>query len=414
MYRFLLLLAALAAAIILSACGGGSATRIDSADEQQVIRPPFAIPTNGLDVELTNQPGYSISTSRWTSSTGPRFKNRQTSVKKGLGFLQAHQKSLDLWDWVSAPYGPFGPFDAWEWYLGDGDAQRNIQGEVIDYMLRSSMMLPGKNNYDELAMTAIDDWLKHHVSATKSSDRCYSFEVGAMLAAAEHSGNSEYSDLAAEMAMRTVDDVADGPGDNKFTGTEYADRFVTNRHSLCGWDAAAYALYWDAAGTAVGGDQGAVLQQWARDLLDRIWERKTLWENVAYGEWDYTHLSYGYLLEAYSRVDPLGYSGQRDELRALILDQQSADGYWYAGSATNRFAFDDLQATYSCLLGLDADHVDLTITARQGGEDYLRSQSMQLATGGFNGYLGDPGPLNNELCAEATYGLAVGLNRSGK
>lgn len=419
----------------LVSCGGGSSSALRSdtgASTNAPQRPPVVVPSEGGDASsivtspgtLTNPgapggtvgagggipggTGINTGTHGTAAIGGPRFKNRKLSVEAGLGFLAMNQGSFTVSD-----AGIHGPYDLWQWYVGAGQAPRNIQGEIIDYTLRSSMLLPGNNDFDEMALAAIDDWLVPHVTVNNPTGRGFAFEVGALLAAAERTGDSSYAQLAADLAMRTVDDVADGPGDGKFTGAEYADRFITNRKSLGGWDAGPYALYFDAAGAAVGGAQGAALQQWSRDLLDRMWERKADWEYVPWsGQFLFTHGAWGLLLQAYATVEADAYSEQCDYFRGMILAEQNADGYWVWGYAGDSDAGDDdLQATYSCLLGLDADGRANTIQARKGGESYLTSKDIQQASGGFNGYIGDPGPLNNELCAEATYGIAVGLNR---
>jgi hypothetical protein len=429
-------IAAAALALTAASCSGGGNTATTPAgnDQQSVVvaRPPVAqhgdevistgsvIPGNGGS---TNTPGGVPGGSSPGGQTPgghdvsaqpkPRFANQQASTLAGLAFLEGNRGSFMLSG--DAP-GVWGPFDLWQWYVGAGQAPRNIQGEMIDYAFRSAALLPNANDrthFADMALDATDNFLVPHVTVNKPLNRGYAFEVGALLAAAEYTGDATYAQIAANLAMRTVDDVADGAGDGRWTGSEYADRFITNRKSLGGWDAGPYFMYWHAAGVAVGGTQGAALTQWATDGLDQMWARRADWELAPWtGQFLATHMAWGMQLQACATVDPDGYSAQCDYYRAQILAEQNADGYWvwgYAGDSDG--GEDDLQATYSCLLGLDADGDSSTIGARKAGEDYLCSKDIQQADGGFNGYIGDPGPLNNSLAAEAFMGLAVGLNR---
>lgn len=407
--RYLLIIVSLTLLSLMASCGGGgsasmspdltAAAAVNGTDSSSAPR-TVVTPLDPMKLDSSSLSASSINNLSGTTTVSPRrasalappaFKKRETSIKYGLAYLD----SVDGTFLVDGA-GPYT--NTWEWYRTAGSANANIQGEVIQYALEAASTLGGhdEDHNAQFALDAIDNYLVPAYSAGGpfAALRPYACDVGALISAYKLTHNAAYMTLAVDLANRTTDDDSDGNSADGYSGAEFADRMIANRASLAGWDIATYISNWYELGRMVHGSQGSALKQWATDCLTQMWDRRADWEDVPAWGYNYTALSDGGLLAAYSVVDKHGFKAARNYFADQVLARQNAGGWWVVSDSAGN-EWDDVQATAACVTGLNAADTHHSEKACKKGEAYLRSADIQLNVapnvGAFGGYLGDPG-----------------------
>jgi len=292
----------------------------------------------------------------------------------------------------------------WPWTIGGTTSYRNMPGVIASDILQAGIAL-GDQYYIDEGMRTVDSYIYPSYSSggENAADRPYANDVLALVQAWEITGNPQYKLLAKAAAERTM---------AIYTGAEYADYMISVRHSMAGWDAAAYIYAFYLAGEA-NGDQA--LMNWAGDMADRMITRWNDWDhNVIAGStgtwgYDWTAVSYGHLIKAFAIVDATGYATQIADMKADLLGWQDPDDGWWPVwyQDPSGTAYDDVQTTAYVVEGLNVDDDPGTTYARTQGELFLRSSAIQSAAGDFR----DIGStyIYPEVCAEAVMALASNL-----
>jgi hypothetical protein len=164
------------------------------------------------------------------------------------------------------------------------------------------------------------------------------------------------------------------------TAEENADRYIEDRKSLAGWDLASHIR----AALDIG--------EWhyALGIARRLLERRSEWEGVPYGGYDWTVSSYTSLLWAFGELRFGGWDihAARRELLDLVLCTQEEDGSWSGG---------DYQDTAYAILGLDNCLFTRKCKVRDAlGKAFAYLRDTQTEDGGWS-YPPEYGEVNSEI-----------------
>lgn len=224
--------------------------------------------------------------------------------------------------------------NTWEWVINSGLTCWNVGGISAmgllaayertrnnDYL--NAALLTGDTLVQKYSTIAIDD-----PEGAEWEDRPFSQDIEFLVRLSRDSGDSSYVQIAAAWYSIIT---------NNKTAVETADRYIDNRLSLAGWDLASQIRAAVAAGK----------RDYARGMAYRLLERRSDWEGVSYGVYNYTMISYASLLWAFHQIGGSGpdVPAAIREFRGLVLEAQQYDGSWDDG---------DYQTVAYAILGLDA------------------------------------------------------------
>jgi hypothetical protein len=278
--------------------------------------------------------------------------------------------------YTNACGGSYGPpnvaqiDNTWEWVIASGNTCWNVGGISATGLLaayertRNEDYLDGAIAQGNTLVEKYDTIVTNDLEGAEWEDRPFSHDVEFLVRLSRDSKDHSYAQVAADWYSIITS--------NK-TAVENADRYIDVRKSLAGWDLASQIR----AALAVGEND------YARGMAARLIERRTDWEGVLYGGWDYTNSSYGSLLWA---LHELGDNHATiDEYRQYVLSIQEDDGSWEDG---------DYQLTAYMMLGLSA-------VQGTGSRDALASAgaflvSTQTQEGGWS-YPPEYGEVNSEV-----------------
>ncbi len=269
----------------------------------------------------------------------------------------------------------------WEWEIGSGNTYSNIQA-ITALGLHHAATSLGNSDYametfdtTNLVVGRYNDDLVTRPYAPEVDllmDACQFDPMSSFLAKAPE--DSGYCSIATSLYARVIGDYPNAAAN--------ADRYITNRGSLAGWDIA-----WHIRAAWRSG-----FHSYAIGMAEQTLARRVDWEHVLYGGWDYTNISQGALawviIEMYN-ADAIGVTAYSDASLMLsgLQALQEPNGSWE----------NDPQVTAYALLALRSDTNDYTIRhlAVVRGENYLENS----ATTGDCGWSYPPeiGEVNSEV-----------------
>ncbi len=273
--------------------------------------------------------------------------------------------------------GSYGPppvisiDNTWEWIIASGWTCWNVGGISATGLL-AAYERTGDTNYLYAAILTGDTLMwKYKTIAIDDpaewEDRPFSQDIEFLVRLSQDSHDPSYANIAAEWYSIITD--------NK-TAVENADRYVDARKSLAGWDLASHIR----AAVAVGE------RRYAREMAQRLLDRRSDWENVIYGGYDYTMSSYTSLLWAFHELGGYGrdIAATIREFLRLVLDAQESDGSWESG---------DYQLVSYAILGLDAVQGNVRTAL---GKAFAFLRDTQTVNGGWS-YPPEVGEVNSEV-----------------
>ncbi len=277
----------------------------------------------------------------------------------------------------------FGGFDhMFTWESGGTTGQRNVQSVIwmglLQYVELYDLYDPSDSTKTPINADVLDDLAEflsptgymgteyansmaaHDTDASTSADRPYAWDVILLSRAANVFNNPSYQYMA---------ETWFGELDDEFTGAEYATRMVDNRNSLALWDSTGFI--WAAALTGFNefADFDSGTDVGKTDLFDAVTDeddgmiqelvaRRTDWEDVPLGGWNYTDLSFSFLPAGLSEVQNyVTLTTEADNLYTEALDEMKGNGfrhrsYGYFGYDEGGRLYDDSQYGGYGLIGL--------------------------------------------------------------
>jgi hypothetical protein len=265
------------------------------------------------------------------------------ATANGIAYLLYLQESTNV-------FGGWPHVFTWE--SGGTTAQRNVQSVIwmglLQYVELYDLYDPSDSTKTPINADVLDDLAEFlsptgflgdayatsmaasDTDASTSADRPYAWDVILLSRSANVFNNSNYQ----YMAETWFAEIAD-----EFTGAEYATRMVDARNSLALWDSTAYI--WAAALTGFnefadydsGTDVGlTALFDAVTDeddgMIQELVARRSEWEGIPLGTWDYTDLGWCFLPAGLSEVQNYAtLTTEADNLYAEALDEMKDNSF---------------------------------------------------------------------------------------
>ncbi len=170
---------------------------------------------------------------------------------------------------------------SWEWLVGTGLAYRNVQGPSALGLLAAYAVIRNPTYLNGVVCAADQMISRYDADPTM---RPYADDEILLVNLTDATRNPVYAQKAVEDYARVQARFA--------TGTDLADYYINIRRSLSGWDVSSQIL----AALAVG------QKDYARAIADELVARRTDWDGVLYGGYDYSLLSHAALIQALDDV----------------------------------------------------------------------------------------------------------------